>query len=239
MKRALLFLCVGLFIALVLQPNIANSSNEKDIRVPQIGESAPVTNEDITQSSSQSKIRIGIDASHGGADLGYVGNNEIPEKEINLELALRVGRKLQAAGYEVVYTRQDDNVDASGEDLVNAQRLSDMQAQDVDFLLSFQSGNTTDPLMKGLTIFTRPDEQNVALANEIGQELVAINFSNYEGIDTDHYSNFSILSNRNIPTILIELGYLSNPEDYTRLTDPDYQEKIGQAITNAFLNEIQ
>ena len=98
MKRALLFLCVGLFIALVLQPNIANSSNEKDIRVPQIGESAPVTNEDITQSSSQSKIRIGIDASHGGADLGYVGNNEIPEKEINLELALRVGRKLQAAG---------------------------------------------------------------------------------------------------------------------------------------------
>ena len=239
MKRALLFLCVGLFIALVLQPNIANSSNEKDIRVPQIGESAPVTNEDITQSSSQSKIRIGIDASHGGADLGYVGNNESPEKEINLELALRVGRKLQAAGYEVVYTRQDDNVDASGEDLVNAQRLSDMQAQDVDFLLSFQSGNTTDPLMKGFTIFTRPDEQNVALANEIGQELVAINFSNYEGIDTDHYSNFSILSNRNIPTILIELGYLSNPEDYTRLTDPDYQEKIGQAITNAFLNEIQ
>ena len=93
--------------------------------------------------------------------------------------------------------------------------------------------------MKGFTIFTRPDEQNVALANEIGQELVAINFSNYEGIDTDHYSNFSILSNRNIPTILIELGYLSNPEDYTRLTDPDYQEKIGQAITNAFLNEIQ
>ena len=68
---------------------------------------------------------------------------------------------------------------------------------------------------------------------------MAINFSNYEGIDTDHYSNFSILSNRNIPTILIELGYLSNPEDYTRLTDPDYQEKIGQAITNAFLNEIQ
>ena len=239
MKRALLFLCVGLFIALVLQPNIANSSNEKDIRVPQIGESAPVTNEDITQSSSQSKIRIGIDASHGGADLGYVGNNEIPEKEINLELALRVGRKLQAAGYEVVHTRQDDYVDASGEDLVNAQRLSDMQAQDVDFLLSFQSGNTTDPLMKGLTIFTRPDEQDVALANEIGQELVAINFSNYEGIDTDHYSNFSILSNRNIPTILIELGYLSNPEDYTRLTGPDYQEKIGQAITNAFLNEIQ
>lgn len=238
MKRALFFLCIGLFIALVLQPNLIDVADQNDVRVPQVSENAPVTNEDITPTSSISKLKIGIDASHGGEDLGYVGNNEIPEKEINLELALRVGRKLQAAGYQVVYTREDDNVQASDEDAVNAQRLSEMQAQDVDLLLSFQSGNTNDPLMKGFTIFTRPDDRSTALANEIGQELIAINFSNYEGVDTDHYSNFSILSNKEVPTILVELGYLSNTEDYARLTDPDYQEKIGQAITDAFLKEI-
>lgn len=237
MKRALIFLCVGIFIALVLQPNLAQSKKSDEVRVPQVSENAPVTNEDVTPSVSTSKIRIGIDAGHGGDDLGYVGSGTA-EKDINLAIAQTVGRKLQAAGYEVVYTRTDDNVPSGNESTVNSQRLSDMQAQNVDILLSFAAGNASDPLMKGFTIFTRPDEKTTALANEIGQELVSINFSTFEGVDTDHYSNFSILANKQVPTIYIELGYLSNKDDYSNLIDPDYQDKIGQAVTNAFLNEV-
>lgn len=77
------------------------------------------------------------------------------------------------------------------------------------------------------------------LADEIGKELVTINVSTFTGVDTDHYSNFSILADPEVKTLLIDLGYLSNVEDYDRLQDPAYQEKIGQAITNAFNQAIE
>ncbi len=89
MKRALIFLCVGIFIALVLQPNLAQSKKSDEVRVPQVSENAPVTNEDVTPSVSTSKIRIGIDAGHGGDDLGYVGSGTA-EKDINLAIAQTV-----------------------------------------------------------------------------------------------------------------------------------------------------
>ena len=121
----------------------------------------------------------------------------------------------------------------------NASRLANMKAQNVDVLLSFQASNSNDATMKGFTIFTRPDPLSETLADEIGKELVTINVSTFTGVDTDHYSNFSILADPEVKTLLIDLGYLSNVEDYDRLQDPAYQEKIGQAITNAFNQAIE
>ena len=59
-----------------------------------------------------------------------------------------------------------------------------------------------------------------------------------EGIDSDHYENFPILYDSQIPSILLELGYLSNSEDYTKLTDETFQQKIANAITESFLDQI-
>ena len=53
----------------------------------------------------------------------------------------------------------------------------------------------------------------------------SINLSQFEGIDSDHYENFPILYDSQIPSILLELGYLSNSEDYTKLTDETFQQK--------------
>lgn len=239
MKRAVFFLVIGIFVALVLQPNLVAKTPEQNIRVPQVREDNPITNDDVSSIPSKRSIKIGIDAGHGGEDLGYTGNNEIPEKDINLEIAKQVGKKLRAAGYEVIYTREDDQVAHSDEESENASRLANMKAQNVDVLLSFQASNSNDATMKGFTIFTRPDPLSETLADEIGKELVTINVSTFTGVDTDHYSNFSILADPEVKTLLIDLGYLSNVEDYDRLQDPAYQEKIGQAITNAFNQAIE
>lgn len=239
MKRALFFLLIAIFIALVLQPNLSMKSPSEEVRVPTLTESKPITNDDVSQTSSESNLKIGIDAGKGGSDYGYMGNNAIAEKEINLEIAKNVGEKLSAAGYDVVYTRVDDTISSEDENAENADRLARMQAENVDVLLSFQSSNSNESSMKGFTIFTRPDSRNTSLANKIGEELVKINFSTFMGVDTDHYANFSIFANREVPTLMIDLGYLSNPDDYARLTDTEYQEKIGQAITQAFLKAVE
>ena len=239
MKRAILFLCLGLFIAFVIQPNLNMELHSDSVRVPDVSDSQPTTNEEASIKKCKSHAKIGIDAAHGGDDFGYMEDDKIPEKEINLELALNIGRKLEMYGYEVVYTRESDHVDGSNTDEdESAQRLAQLKAQDVDYIIRIKMSNNIDTLKKGYAIFTQPSEPVHSLAKTISEELSIINFSTCEGVDSDHYSNFPILNDKEVPSILIELGYLTNHEDYSKLTDVSFQEKIGQAFTNAFLKEI-
>ena len=78
----------------------------------------------------------------------------------------------------------------------------------------------------------------IQLAKELASTMNSINLSQFEGIDSDHYENFPILYDSQIPSILLELGYLSNTEDYTKLTNESFQEKIADAIAESFLDKI-
>ncbi|WP_350309555.1 N-acetylmuramoyl-L-alanine amidase family protein [Faecalibaculum rodentium] len=71
-----------------------------------------------------------------------------------------------------------------------------------------------------------------------GQAVSAINLSSFEGVDSDHYANFPILMDRDVPSILLELGYVTNPDDYAKLTDSSYQDRIGEAVAEAFLKVV-
>ena len=239
MKRAILFLCLGIFIALVVQPNLNMNLHSDSVRVPNVSDSQPTTNDEASIQKCKSHAKIGIDAAHGGDDYGYIGDDQIPEKEINLALALNIGRQLEMYGYEVVYTRQSDRIEASDtEENEHAQRLAKLKAEKVVYILRVSMSYDTDSLKKGYAIFTQPSEPISSLSKQMAKELDRINFSTCEGVDSDHYANFPILNDKEIPAISIQLGYLTNREDYSKLTDTSYQEKIGQAITNAFLKVI-
>ena len=239
MKRALIFLCLGIFIAIVVQPNLRMELHSDSVRVPDVSYAQPTTNDGASLQKCKSHAKIGIDAAHGGSNFGYQAENKISEKEINLEIALNIGRKLEASGYEVVYTRQSDRIDASDtEENEHAQRLAKLKAENVDYILRIDMSDDVDTLKKGYAIFTQPSEAINALAKQMSKELTQINFSICEGVDSDHYANFPILNDKDIPAIVLDLGYVTNQDDYSKLTDASYQEKIGQAITNAFLKEI-
>ena len=239
MKRAILYLCLGIFIALVVQPNLKMKLHSDTVRVPDVSNSQPTTNDEASIQKCESHAKIGIDAAHGGDDYGYMGTDQIPEKEINLALALNIGRKLEMYGYDVVYTRQSDRIESSDtEQNENAQRLAKLKAEKVDYILRISMSNDIDTFKKGYVIFTQPSEPISSLSKQIANELDLINFSICEGVDSDHYANFPILNDKDLPAISLQLGYLTNREDYSKLTDTSYQEKIGQAITNAFLKVI-
>ena len=191
MKKAAIYLLLGLFALLVLHPGLNSSYTAPDVRVPTVNNSGSTTNEDATMTSSQSHAVIAVDAGHGGSDYGYVSDTTIPEKDINLDLALAIGRKLSAAGYQVVYTRESDDVPVFDTEAAASQdRLRRMKEQGVQYLVS------------------------------------------------DHYANFPILMDRDVPSILLELGYVTNPDDYAKLTDSSYQDRIGEAVAEAFLKVV-
>lgn len=239
MKKAAIYLLLGLFALLVLHPGLNSSYTAPDVRVPTVNNSGSTTNEDATMTSSQSHAVIAVDAGHGGSDYGYVSDTTIPEKDINLDLALAIGRKLSAAGYQVVYTRESDDVPVFDTEAASSQdRLRRMKEQGVQYLVSVQLSSSPDPLARGFAVFTQPQTQLEELGAAAGQAVSAINLSSFEGVDSDHYENFPILMDRDVPSILLELGYVTNPDDYAKLTDSSYQDRIGEAVAEAFLKVV-
>jgi N-acetylmuramoyl-L-alanine amidase/putative methionine-R-sulfoxide reductase with GAF domain len=90
--------------AVNLFPNEVEAANRLAIVVP------PPTREDLQLRARVPKMRIVVDAGHGGWDLGTVGRRGLLEKDLVLEIAQRLGKLLESRlGSEVIYTRQDDN----------------------------------------------------------------------------------------------------------------------------------
>ncbi len=233
MRRAILFLIFALFLAMVIQPNLNKQIKEKsEIDVPEQTDSTIITNDNVSNSRCKSKAIICIDASHGGSDSGYTSDGHISEKELNLTIAKKIGGSLAHVGYNVVYTRSDDST------LSTEERITSLNSQKANYLISIQMNSSSDSLSKGYSIFTQPNDKMIQLAKDLSNTMNSINLSQFEGIDSDHYENFPILYDSQIPSILLELGYLSNSDDYTQLTDETYQQKIADAITQSFLDKI-
>lgn len=235
MRRAILFLIFALFLAMVIQPNLNKQIKETSkIDVPEQAESKTtlITNDTVSNKRSKSKAIICIDASRGGSDAGYTSEGHTSEKELNLAIVQKIGDTLESAGYKVVYTRSDDS------SLTTEDRITALNAQKADYLISIQMNSSSDSLSKGYSIFTQPNEKMIQLAKELASTMSSINLSQFEGIDSDHYENFPILYDSQIPSILLELGYLSNSDDYSKLIDETFQQKIADAIAQSFLDKI-
>lgn len=235
MRRAILFLIFALFLAMVIQPNLNKQIKETstiDVPVQADSQTTVITNNTVSNKQSKSKAVICIDASHGGDDAGYINDGYASEKDLNLAIAKKIGDALENVGYNVVYTRSDDST------LNTEDRITSLNAQKADYLISIQMNSSSDSLSKGYSIFTQPNEKMIQLAKELASTMNSINLSQFEGIDSDHYENFPILYDSQIPSILLELGYLSNTEDYTKLTNESFQEKIADAIAESFLDKI-
>lgn len=233
MRRAILFLIFALFLALVIQPNLNKQIKETSkIEVPKQTDSTVITNDTVSNSRCKSGATICIDASHGGSDTGYTSDGHTSEKDLNLTIAQKIGDSLSKVGYHVVYTRSDDST------LSTQDRITSVNAQKADYLISIQMNSSSDSLSKGYSIFTQPKDKMIRLAKNLADTMSAINLSQFEGIDSDHYENFPILYDSQIPSVLLELGYLSNSDDYTKLSDDAIQQKIADAITKSFLDII-
>lgn len=233
MRRAILFLIFALFLAMVIQPNLNKQIKETTkIDVPKQTDSTIITNDTVSNSRCKSQAIICIDASHGGSDMGYTSDGHTSEKDLNLTIAQKIGDSLSKVGYKVVYTRSDDST------LSTQDRITLVNTQKADYLISIQMNSSSDSLSKGYSIFTQPKDKMIQLAKNLSDTMSAINLSQFEGIDSDHYENFPILYDSQIPSVLLELGYLSNSDDYAKLSDDAIQQKIADAITKSFLDII-
>lgn len=174
--------------------------------------------------------RVVIDAGHGGEyDPGAVFEGR-QEKDDNLRLALAVGDILENNGVEVIFTRVTDVYDSPYEkaDMANA--------ADADFFVSIHRNAAAEPGTGSGTMTLVYREEGLAkeLASSINRELAKTGFTD---LGTFERPGLVVLRKTQIPAVLVEAGFIDNPEDNERF-DAQFDE-IANAIAAGILNVIR
>lgn len=174
-----------------------------------------------------------IDAGHGGHDPGKVGVNNALEKDINLQIAQRVKTHLEKNGLQVIMTREDDVVeDTKLEDM--KKRVALINEIKPTITVSIHQNSYSDASIKGAQVFYYRDSEVSKGAAEIMQEeLRKVDTENTRQIKSN--SDFYMLKKTEVPTIIVECGFLSHPGEAEQLVSEEYQENMAQAICSGIM----
>lgn len=168
-----------------------------------------------------------LDAGHGGVDAGAT-SGKIIEKDLNLILAKKLEKQLVSRGATVYLTREDDKdlstttVNRKRSDLYNrAKYINDISP---DMYISIHLNSVTNQTWKGLQVFyTTKNKENKLIAETITNHLKE-NMSNIREIKKDNtYYMYKYIKS---PGVLIEAGFISNPNENYLLRKEEYQNKL-------------
>ena len=188
----------------------------------------------VTSENVQAKkVVVVIDAGHGGHDPGKVGVNDALEKDINLQIAEKVKKYLEKNEIEVVMTRKDDVMeDTKLEDM--KKRVALINKTKPVITVSIHQNSYSDPNVKGAQVFFfTGSEVSKEAASLMQEELRKIDSENIRQIKGNN--EFYMLKKTEVPTIIVECGFLSNPGEAEKLVSEEYQEQMAQAICSGIM----
>jgi N-acetylmuramoyl-L-alanine amidase len=182
---------------------------------------------------------IVIDAGHGGPDPGKPGKYGKDEDELNLEIAQKLRELIEESGGIVVMTREDDTLSDSSlsKDLKN--RVVKANEVIADVLISIHLNSFSQSKYKGAQVFYQNNsEKGKLLAELIQQELRNTLDPNNDRMAKSSNSYY-LLRNAKMPAVIVECGFMSNPEEEKLLNDGNYQYKIAWAIYKGLIHYFQ
>ena len=174
-----------------------------------------------------------VDPGHGGFDPGKPGITGLDEKDLNLKISLLLRNYLEQAGAIVIMTRTtDDDVDGmdgvkhKSKDMVQRKKLS----EGGDILVSIHQNSFTQPSVHGAqTFYNSKSEEGKALAKSIQKSIKEVaDLDNRREAKSN--TNYYVLKATNIPAVIIECGFLTNPEEEKKLNSESYQNQMALGI---------
>ena len=200
---------------------------------------------EMTNAALENKIII-LDAGHGGEDPGAISENGVYEKDLNLAITLEIGRILCEEGYAVVYTRTDDRLlYKEEEDVKGIRKISDLKNRcnvaekypDALFV-SIHMNSFGDRKYSGLQVYySEKNDKSFALADKI-QSKVKGDLQQSNNRKTKEGKNMYVLENINNVAVLIECGFMSNPEELKKLSEKEYQKELSFSIVCGIIEYI-
>ena len=185
-----------------------------------------------------------VDAGHGGEDSGAVGVDGTYEKDINLQIALKVNEILSIFGYQTYLIRNIDKSIHTTGNTIRERKISDihnradtMNLYDNCIYLSIHQNKYNDSGIWGAQTFysTNFDEsREIAqfIQSAISTELQRDNKRQIKKSGTDIY----VLYNAAKPAVMVECGFVSNPNELSKLKDNTYQNSMALSISIGIIN---
>ncbi|MCK4778251.1 MAG: N-acetylmuramoyl-L-alanine amidase, partial [Actinomycetia bacterium] len=182
-----------------------------------------------------------IDPGHGGPDSGARGPTGLKEKDVNLDIALLLEDILENNGYEVVLTRDIDTEvnnppgDLTGDGIITHSdelmaRCNIANENGADIFVSIHNNASLNTSATGTETYYHPESIfGRVLAQCVQEELVSALSLFNRGVKT---ANFYVLNYTDMPAILVESAFISNPEEEELLRQDEFKEEIALGIFN-------
>ncbi|MGE5207354.1 MAG: N-acetylmuramoyl-L-alanine amidase, partial [Chlamydiota bacterium] len=263
-------------------PTVVGSDNSPGVRLAQVNPAtARHAFSDVHEAQPNSNgersliralgLKIGkivIDPGHGGDDHGTMSSNGLFEKDVVLDVALRLGKLLQGLGAEVIYTRATDRylpleartaiANREGADLfisIHANSSPDRDARGVEtYYLNFTtSAESLEVAARENTVSRRPvselrdlvqkiaQQNRIAESHEFADDVQAALSHDLAGARNRgvREAPFIVLTGANMPAILTEISFLSNREDESNVGNSHYRQKIAQSLYDGISTYIK
>lgn len=179
----------------------------------------------------QDKVIV-LDPGHGNGDPGTIGVGKTTEAENVMAIAWELKTMLEKAGAKVVMTRQGDRLQSQASNIVGQQnqqlasRVATSNRSSGEIYISLHNDWNDNSSVQGTSVYYYKS-QDLALAETLQKAIVGQIKSVDRGVK---YGNFYVLRNTNIPAALVEIGFLSNPQEAAQLAKPTYRLEVARGL---------
>lgn len=180
--------------------------------------------------TANSNYRVFIDAGHGGKDSGASANG-LQEKDLNLKIALKVQRILQAQGIEVVMSRTTDK-------FLELREISSFANNSgADAFASIHINSATTTAAYGIETFYYPNRMDSKpLADSVQKQLISSTGAYDRKVKT---ADFHVVRETKMPSVLAECGFISNKSEAIKMSTNAYQELLASGISKGITNYLK
>lgn len=189
---------------------------------------------------NENKIIL-IDPGHGGIDGGAVSQTGTMEKDINLKISLKLRERLVKDGYKIIMTREEDKGLYTDEGKIRKKKIEDLNNRcqikkdtQCDMFISIHLNMFQESKYYGAQVWYSRNKDSQRLAKIIQDNLkkdLDINNNRQAKPALDSYK--VLRCNDDMPGVLVECGFLSNPAEEQKLKSEEYQNKIAESIENS------
>lgn len=189
--------------------------------------------------NQNSRSTLVLDAGHGGIDGGAISDSGLKESDINLQIALKTEALVRFLGINTVMTRETDtdNSDSKAysehDNLVQRVKLANSTENAV--LISIHQNKFPSAVVSGAEVMYSDNDDSKALGLITQDNLVTLLDSSNRRVARPAPKELLLTSSVECPTILVECGFMSNPQEVQKLASNDYQLKLAAILAGSYI----
>ena len=192
--------------------------------------------------SPSSRSTLVLDAGHGGIDGGAISDSGLKESDINLAVALKTEALAHFLGIDTVMTRStdtdnsDDKSYSEHDNLVKRAKLANSTENAV--LISIHQNKFPSAVVSGAEVMYSDNDDSKTLGLLTQDNLVALLDSSNRRVARPAPKELLLTSSVNCPAILVECGFMSNPQEAQKLASNEYQLKIAAILAGSYIQYL-